>query len=197
MRLALFWFSVVTLLPSTLTAQQPKKQSAFVLAVGPTWNDRLTGLHLRGQYELVPGRWFGLRVEAGGRWTPNQYYSRPAIDGIAPGLEAWTQEADVHLGLSATLAAPLPGPVAPYLVIGAAAVQRWVSGTYLLSTYPGGGLGPSLLWQKSSSTSGVFAPIGGVGMRVRLGGRPVQVEARVCPNLGHMYEVTIGTVLRF
>jgi hypothetical protein len=192
MRLALFLFSVVTLLPSTLTAQHPTKQSAFVLAVGPTWNANVTGLHLRAQYQLVPGRWFGLRAEAGGRWTPTQYYSEPSVSDW-PGLEALAQDADVHLGLSATLAAPLPGPVAPYLVIGAAALQRWSSGTYW-STNPGGG---QSIPGRYSWTRGEFASIYGLGMRVRLGGRPVQVEARLYGSSAHMYDVTLGTALRF
>jgi hypothetical protein len=192
MRLALFFFSAVTLLPSTLTAQHPTKHSAFVLAVGPTWNENVTGLHLRAQYQLVPGRWFGLRAEAGGRWTPTQYYSQPWVSDF-PRVETFAQDAGVQLGLSATLTAPLPGPVAPYLVIGAAAVQRWSSGTYW-STSPGG---EQSIPGRYSFTRGEFASIYGLGMRVRLGGRPVQVEARFLGSSAHMYDVTLGTALRF
>lgn len=182
----------------TLQAQQPTRVSPFMLAGGPTWNDNLTGLLLRTQYEIVPGRWFGLRAEAGGRWTPTQTFSTPSVlNGADSRLAGIAQAADIHLGLSATLTALPSRAVSPYLVLGVTAVQTWNSGTYFyepLSGPPGVALPPLT---RSSWTRGELAAVGGLGMRVRLGNRPLQVEARYCAGSAHMYDVTLGTVVRF
>jgi hypothetical protein len=182
----------------TLHAQQRARVSPFMLAVGPTWNENLTGLLLRTQYAIVPGRWFGLRVEAGGRWTPTQTFSEPMVLNEAGAQRAGiAQAADIHLGLSATLTAPLSQVVSPYLVLGVAAVQTWSSGTYFYEP-PNGPPGVAYFPVSSSSwTRGEIAGIGGLGIRMRLGDRLVQVETRYLAGSAHMYDVTLGTVMRF
>jgi hypothetical protein len=105
------------------------------------------------------------------------------------------QLADLHLGLSATLTPLYLGPTAPYLVLGAAAVQRWENGTsYYTDGTPSTVAAPV---QSYAFTRGEIAGIVGLGMRVRLAHRVVRLEARYFLSSAHMSDVTVGSSLRF
>ena len=192
MRSPLLLFAVTSLTVSALTAQQSPKPAPLVLAIGPAWSAQLTGLQLRAEYSLIRDRWLNLRVDAGGRWTPTQGLSRPSVlYGDGSRFEGMAQAADVHLGL-ATILSPLSrAPVSPYLVAGVAAVQSWSSGRGAYR-YTDGSLAQAV--PSSSWTRGDFVVVTGVGLRLRLGGRPIQLEVQ---RYGQTRAVTLGAALQF
>jgi len=186
MRLTLWWFMVTTVLSPPLVAQEPTKAPPFALAVGPTWSryGHLTGLHVRGEYYLMRDRWLGLRVDAGGRWTPTQTVSSPSgLYGDSSRYEGTGQAADVHLGLTATLTPWPHSRLAPYLLTGVAAVQRWSSGGGAY-TNPDGSLAQRV--PERAITRGSFAfstgstPLG--SLRMTIFGKCVTSVASSLPN---------------
>jgi len=194
MRSTVWWFMVTIVLSPPLVAQEPTKASRFGLAVGPTWSryGHLTGLHLRGEYYVIRDRWLGLRVDAGGRWTPTQTVSSPSgIYGDSSRYEGTGQTADVHLGLTATLTPWPRGSLSPYLLTGVAAVQRWSSGGGSYAN-PDGSVAQRV--PERAVTRGSFAFSTGLGLRVRFGGRLVQLDFR---RDAWMRDLTLGSALRF
>jgi hypothetical protein len=135
------------------------------------------GLHLRAEYHILRDRWLGLRIEGGGRWTPTQNFSFAPVDQYG----SW-QYMDVNLGVAATIT-PVPrGRIAPYLVFGVSATQSWTNIQYYGT--------------QSRTRSGSYGSLDtfwGLGTRVRLGERLIQMELR----LSHRYDLTIGTGFRF
>ena len=101
------------------------------------------------------------------------------------------QAADVHLGLTATLTPWPHSRLAPYLLTGVAAVQRWSSGGGAY-TNPDGSLAQRV--PERAITRGSFAFSTGLGLRVRFGERLVQLEFRRDDS---MRDLTLGSALRF
>lgn len=192
MRSPLLLFTLTVALSPSLSAQDYTKGAPLVLALGPAWNPQLTGLQFRGQYHLIPDRWLGLRLEVGGRWTPTQSFSAPSIlYGDGSRYEGTAQSAAVDLALAATLTPWPRGSVSPYLVTGIAAVQSWGSGRGYYKA-PDGSL--AQVAPPASSTRGEVTGIWGYGLRVRLGGHPVELEFR---RAAGWRSITLGTGLRF
>lgn len=192
MRSPLLLFAVPSLTISALTAQQPPTPVRLGLAVGPAWRDQLTGLQLRAEYSLMRDRWLGLRVDLGGRWTPTQSYSASTVlYGDGGHYDGTAQAADVYLGLATILSPWSRAPVSPYLVAGVAAVQSWNSGRGAYR-YADGSL--ALAVPSSSWTRGDLVVVTGVGLRLRLGGRPILLEVQ---RYGQTRAFTLGTALRF
>jgi hypothetical protein len=190
MRPSLLLFAVAGLAASTLTAQESPKPAPLVVAGGLYRNLDLTGLQLRGEYSLTRERWIALRLDAGGHWTPSTSVSRLYIDGSR--YEGNAQSADLHLGLVASLS-PLPrGRFSPYLVAGVAAVQRWNNGGGYYRYADGS---PARFVPLQSWSTGEVLSVRGIGVRLRLGSRPLHLEYRQYGARSSAY--TLGTTLRF
>src|SRR5439155_24981467 len=100
-------------------------------------------------------------------------------------------QAGVRLGVPATLSPWPRGSLSPYLLTGGAAVQRWSSGGGS-DTSPGGSVAQRV--PERAVTRGSFAFSTGLGLRVRFGGRLVQLEFR---RDAWMRDLTLGSALRF
>jgi hypothetical protein len=180
------------MLVPAIVAQQPERTPRFLFAVGPTWNRGLTGLHVRAEYPFLRHTWISLRVEGGGRWTPTQAFSQPSIlYGDGSHVQGTWQYADLNFGVAATVTPVSRGRVAPYLLFGVAALQAWTNGqTYY--TNPQGGL--AYMNPPGSATRGEIASLWGLGTRVRLNDRTIQIELRTS---GARRDLAIGSSLRF
>ena len=192
MRPSLLLFAVAELTASTLAAQEPPKPAPLVLSGGITRSGTLSGLQLGGQYYLRRDRWLGLRMEAAGYWSPTQSFSATYTIGDLGGYRGSGREAGFHLGVAAT-ASPLPrGPISPYVVFGPSRFQSWHSaqGEYLNRDGSRAELVPPHTWYRAE-----LRLVRGIGVRLRLGDRPFEIEYRSYG--GHSSAYTLGTALRF
>jgi hypothetical protein len=160
---------LLAVLPSvTLTAQDAPKTPPWSFAVGPAWDYSLTGINGRAEYSVMRDRWFGLRLETGLFWTPDQSILRPFFWGFG-------QAAHVNAGLLAVVS-PLPRRrFSPYVTMGVAAVQSWSSiwGTTINPID-----GTSYFSGPRSHSRGEYTAVAGLGLRLRVGDRPFKVELR-------------------
>jgi len=154
----------------------------------------ITGGQLRAEYSLTPlERIVGLRVHLGAFWTPTQSYSVPSfLYGEGSTFEGVGQAARLDLGVTGSITPWPRGRVSPYVVAGVAALQNWnygsgyyrrVDGTSAYSMPP------------RSVTRGDLSLVVGAGLRVRVGGRVLQLEARELR--GSFSAFTLGTALHF
>lgn len=132
--------------------------------------------------------------KAGGRWTPTHAFSSPTLlYGEGSTYQGWGQSADLTLGVAATVTPWPRAAFSPYLVTGVAAVQSWNHGHSYYQEADGSLATPL---RPYSGTLGEFAPILGLGLRVRVGNRYLRLEARQWAG-SLMRELTLGTALRF
>ena len=128
---------------------------------------------LRAEYSVTPPEHVvGLRVHLGTFWTPPQSYSRPSI-----------QYGEARRPR---------GRVSPYAVAGVAGFQTWRQGS---GYYRRGDGSVAEFVPPGSGTHGDIRAIVGAGLRVRVGGRLLQLEARELR--GSLSVVTLGTALHF
>src|SRR5437899_6331104 len=120
---------VACLLARNSAAQTPTR---WTLSAGPEWSSTLKTGHfyggrMRAEYDLIaPTNPFRLRLEAGTFWSPTQSYFGSLIDGST--YYGAKQSVDLTFGLSAALT-PLPrARLAPYVLMGVLARQRWTHG---------------------------------------------------------------------
>ena len=126
-------------------------------------------------------------------WTPTQSYSRPSIQyGEGSTFEEVGQTRLVDLGVTGSITPWPRGRVSPYAVAGVAALQTWSSGSgyYRRANGTVGSIMPP-----NFGTHGDIRAIVGAGLRVRVGGRLVQLEARELR--GSLSAITPGTTLHF
>jgi len=140
-------------------------------------------MRLRAEYDLTkPNRVFGMRLETGALWSPNQGFLY--FDGASTGAVA-QQKLDLMLGVNVS-ASPIPhARVAPYITAGVFGRQVWTNG----SSYRSNGT-----YATSTYTRGDIIGTLGVGLRLRFGGHALQVELR---RLHTGNGLTIGTRLPF
>jgi opacity protein-like surface antigen len=192
MRSPLLLFAVTSLAGSALAAQQPSKPDPLIAAGGLTRSGQFSGLQLGAEYSLRRDRWLGFRVEAAGYWQPTQKFSYSYTIGDLASYQGSAGAAGFQLGLSA-IASPLPrGRISPYVVAGATRFQSWHSeqGEYL---HPDGSR--AVLVPSNSSYRANLQLVRGIGLRLRLGDRPFDLEYRSYG--GHSSAYTLGTSLRF
>jgi hypothetical protein len=190
MRSPLEFVALTALWCSSLAAQEPVRPARFVLAVGPAWTQvpHLPGVQLGVQYDLARYRWFGLQLDAGGYWQPTQSYS---LSSPFATVEGTGQSLHVHVG-SAAKVTPFPRAwISPYGLMGIAAVQLWTTGVSYYRTSTGSVASVT----RGSGTSGELRAFMGLGLRLRFGDRPVQLEMRRFSGIVDAF--TLGTALRF
>jgi hypothetical protein len=168
------------------------------LGVGETYSviahNWLDGFHFRADYQVTaPDRLFGLRVHAGGFWTPNQSSSVPVL---APGsagttFESRAQSIGLDFGVSAAMVPWPRGTISPYALVGIARRQQWSYGS---GYYRAGDGTATELIPASRLSGGTYAAFTGVGVQLRFGGRLMQFESR---RSGHQKQLGVGTSLRF
>jgi hypothetical protein len=192
MRPPLLLFAVAGLTTSTLAAQESPKPAPLVVAGGITRSGTLSGLQLGAQYYLRHDRWLGLRIEAAGYWSPTQSFSSTYTVGDLGGYQGSGRTTGFHLGVAA-VASPLPrGRISPYVVFGPSRFQSWHSeqGEYLNRDGSSAELVPPHTWYRAE-----LRLVRGIGVRLRLGDRPLDLEYRSYG--GHMSAYTLGTTLHF
>jgi len=192
MRSVVVSLSLALTLSSSLAAQDSTKTPRFALAAGPSWDFLLTGVRVRAEHHLIRDRWFGVRLEAGGLWTPTQYFERNLFGDVrgVPSYWGWGQAVDFRVGAAAMLS-PLPrGRFSPYVIGSLAAVQRWWSGV----TYARRSSNDPVQPVAGSSTRGEVVGGVGLGIQARFGGRAFRLELR---REGVQQDLTLGTALRF
>ena len=182
--------------PRTRTAALDPGERLF-LSAGLGWTAchcRFTGGQLRAEYSLTPiERVVGLRVHLGTFWTPTQSYSRPSIlYGEGSSFEGVGQTALVDLGVTGSITPWPRGRVSPYAVAGVAVLQTWRQGS---GYYRHGDGSVAEFVPPGSGTHGDIRAIVGAGLRVRVGGRLLQLEARELR--GSLSVVSLGTALHF
>ena len=195
MRSPLLVLALTTAMSAALGAQESPKPARFGIAVGPAWAPYATGFHLRAEYAVVQQRRLELQVYAGGLWTPTQSYSTPSVlYGDGSRFVGTNQIMRLHVGMVGIIM-PWRGRISPYLVAGIAAVQSWsqgVGGYY----NPDGSLAEPV--PPGSETRGDVVSISGIGLRLRVGDRPIQLELRrYYGGRGQMHDLTLGTALPF
>src|SRR6266568_1480289 len=169
----LFVLSVLLLFSATAGLAQ----SRWTLSVGPEWT-KVTptiswwGMRLRAEYDLIkPPSVFGLRLEGGARWGPNQHFFSESSSRTEFGAE---QQMDLMLGFTGSLS-PLPrARFSPYVAMGIFGRQMWRRGSRF-------------------TQDSVFGTLG-LGLRARISGRSFQLELREIYN---HYGLSFGTRLPF
>jgi opacity protein-like surface antigen len=192
MRTPFLLFAVTSLAGSTLAAQQPPKPAPLIVVGGLTGSGGVSGLQLGAEYSLRRESWLGFRLEAAGLLTPTHKSSSCFTLAELGCYQGSSRAAGLQLGLAA-IVSPLPrGRVSPYVVAGAAAVQTWGSnqGEYL---NPDGSR--AQLVRPYSWNQGKVELVRGIGLRLRLGDRPFDLEYRKYGR--HISAYTLGTSLRF
>ena len=193
MRSAISLLAINTLFSSSLAAQDTTTARPLVLAAGPAWTRYLTGVHLRGEYALLPDRWVSAHLEGGARWMPNQSFSLPFVlyqSGSGLQVTGRSQLVDVQVGVATTLTPWPRGRFSPYLVTGAVAVLSWQSGhTSYTSTDSSVGTHS----YRRSAVGGELQDFAGIGLRLRIGARAFRVELR---RSSERSDLTLATVLR-
>ncbi len=154
----------------------------------------ITGGELRAEYSVTPPEHVvGLRVHLGTFWTPTQNYSRPSIQyGEGSTFEGVGQTALVDLGVTGSITPWPRGRVSPYAVAGVAVFQTWRQGSGYYRRSDGS---VAEFVPPGSGTRGDIRAIVGAGLRVRAGGRLLQVEARELR--GSFSAFSLGTTLHF
>ncbi len=193
-------FVPTLILPAVGRAQEPqpsKLGDRLTLSAGLGWGGsccQFTGGQVRAEYSLTPvERVVGLRVHLGTFWTPTQSFSRPSIlYGDGSTFEGVGQAALVDLGVTGSITPWPRGRVSPYVLAGVAAVQSW---THRSGYYRRGDGTPAFSVPPSSGTRGDLGLVVGAGLRVRVGGRLFQLEARELR--GSFSAFSLGTSLHF
>ena len=193
-------FVATLILPAVGHAQEPqpsKPDDRLILSAGLGRIDcrcGITGGQLRAEYSLTPfERVVGLRVHLGTFWTPTQSYSRPSIlYGEGSSFEGVGQTALLDLGVTGSITPWPRGRVSPYAVAGVAVLQTWRQGS---GYYRHGDGSVAEFVPPGSGTHGDIRAIVGAGLRVRVGGRLLQLEARELR--GSLSVVSLGTALHF
>ena len=193
-------FVATLILPAVGHAQEPqpsKPDDRLILSAGLGRIDcrcGITGGQLRAEYSLTPfERVVGLRVHLGTFWTPTQSYSRPSIlYGEGSSFEGVGQTALLDLGVTGSITPWPRGRVSPYVVAGVAALQTRRKGS---AYYRRGDGSVAEFVPPGSGTHGDIRAIVGAGLRVRVGGRLLQLEARELR--GSLSAFSLGTALHF
>ena len=193
-------FVATLIVPVPGPAQEPRPSTGgdrLFLSAGLAWSAchcQFTGGQLRAEYSLTPvERVAGLRVQTGVFWTPTQRYSLPsALYGEGSTAEGVGQSTVLDLGVTGSITPWPRGRVSPYVVAGLAALQTWShgSGYYRRADGTVGAIMPP-----NFGTYGDIRAIVGAGLRVRVGGRLLQLEARELR--GSLSAFTLGTGLHF
>jgi hypothetical protein len=192
MRSPLLLFVITSFAGSTLAAQQSPQPDPLVFAGGFTRSGTVSGLQLGAQYYLRRDRWLGLRMEAAGYWSPTQRFSSSYNIGDLGSFEGSGGTAGFHLGL-AVIASPLPrGRISPYVLFGPTRFQSWHTeqGEYLNQDGTSARLVPPHSWYQAQ-----LRWARGIGLRLRLGDRPFELEYRSYGRGSRTY--SLGTSLRF
>ena len=187
-------------LPVVGHAQEPqssKSGNRLILSAGVGWSGsccQFTGGQVRAEYSLTPvERVVGLRVHLGTFWTPTQSYSVPSfLYGEGSTFEGVGQAAIVDLGVTGSITPWPRGRVSPYVVAGVAVFQTWRQGS---GYYRRGDGSVAEFVPPGSGTHGDIRAIVGAGLRVRVGGRLLQLEARELR--GSLSAFSLGTALHF
>jgi hypothetical protein len=193
-------FVATLILPAVGRAQDPPSSNPgdrLILSVGPGWTAcrcQFIGGQLRAEYSLTPlERVVGLRVHLGAFWTPTQSYSVPSIlYGEGSTFEGVGQATLLDLGVTGSITPWPRGRVSPYVVAGVAALQNWKYGSGYYRRADGT---PAFAMPPRSGTRGDVGVVVGAGLRVRVGGRLLQLEARELG--GSLSAFSLGTALHF
>jgi hypothetical protein len=193
-------FVATLILPAVGHAQEShssKPGDRLILSAGLGWTAcrcQFTGGQVRAEYSLTPlERVVGLRVHLGTFWTPTQSYSRPSIQyGEGSTFEGVGQTALVDLGVTGSITPWPRGRVSPYAVAGVAVFQTWRQGSGYYRRSDGS---VADFVPPGSGTRGDIRAIVGAGLRVRVGGRLLQLEARELR--GSFSAFSLGTTLHF
>jgi hypothetical protein len=192
-------FVATLILPAVGRAQEPQSSTRdrLFVSAGLGWSVchcQFHGAQLRAEYSLTPAeRVVGLRMDLGAFWTPAQRYSFPsALYDQGATTEGVGQSTVLNLGVTSVITPWPRGRVSPYVVAGVAALQTWSSGSgyYRRANGTVGSIMPP-----NFGTHGDIRAIVGAGLRVRVGGRLVQLEARELR--GSLSAITLGTTLHF
>jgi len=154
----------------------------------------ITGGQLRAEYSLTPPEYVvGLRVQLGTFWAPTQRYSVPSVlfpDG-GSFVEGVGQTTVLDFGVTGSITPWPGGRVSPYVVAGLAALQTWTQG----SAYYRSADGTTAWFLPPGSGGHNIRAIVGAGLRVRVSGRLLQLEARELR--GSLSAFSLGTTLHF
>ncbi len=185
----LFVLSVLLLFSATAGLAQ----SRWTFSVGPEWT-KVTptiswwGMRLRAEYDLIkPPSVFGLRLEGGARWGPNQHFFSESSSRTEFGAE---QQMDLMLGFTGSLS-PLPrARFSPYVAMGIFGRQMWRRGSRFTQDSVFGTTNDPYFLLTRREIIGTL----GLGLRARISGRSFQLELREIYN---HYGLSFGTRLPF
>src|SRR6266576_6579279 len=193
-------FVSTLILPAVGRAQEPLPSTSgdrLILSAGLGWGAchcRLQGGQLRAEYSLTPPEYVvGLRVQLGTFWTPTQPYSFPSVvfpDG-GSFVEGVGRSTVLDFGVTGWITPWPRGRVSPYIVAGVAALREWTHG----SAYYRSADGTAAWFMPPGSGGHNIRAIVGAGLRVRVGGRLLQLEARELRR--SLSAFTLGTGLHF
>ena len=192
-------FVATLILPAVGRAQEPQSSTRdrLFVSAGLGWSVchcQFHGAQLRAEYSLTPAeRVVGLRLDLGAFWTPAQRYSFPSIlYGDGSSFEGVGQSTVLNLGVTSLITPWTRRRVSPYVVAGVAALQTWSSGSGYYRRANGT---VGAIMAPNFGTHGDIRAIVGAGLRVRVGGRLLQLEARELR--GSLSVVSLGTTLHF
>ncbi len=191
-------FVATLILPAVGRPQEPQSSTRdrLFVSAGLGWSVchcQFHGAQLRAEYSLTPVECVvGLRLDLGAFWTPAQRYSFPsALYDQGATAEGVGQSTVLNLGVTGAITPWPRARVSPYVVAGLAALQTWTHG--------------SAYYRSADGTAAWFLPPGsgghntraivGAGLRVRVGERLWQLEARELR--GSLSAITLGTTLHF
>ncbi len=193
-------FVSTLILPAVGRAQEPQSSTSgdrLILSAGLGRIDcrcGITGGQLRAEYSVTPPEHVvGLRVQLGTFWAPTQRYSIPSVlfpDG-GSFVEGVGRTTVLDFGVTGSITPWPGGRVSPYVVAGLAALQTWTH----RSAYYRSADGTAAWFLPPGSGGHNIRAIVGAGLRVRVGERLLQLEARELR--GSLSAFTLGTGLHF